>query len=57
MFHDVCQNVGDLKVKEEFNELNDKNTVLTTEQTVNRFLKVLEEQKYSSGDHIDYYDL
>ncbi|XP_051160144.1 sepiapterin reductase [Leptopilina boulardi] len=56
MFHDVCQNVGDFEVKENFNELNVKNTVLTTQQTVNRLLTVLEEQKYSSGDHVDYYD-
>ncbi|XP_043469102.1 sepiapterin reductase [Leptopilina heterotoma] len=56
MFHDVCKNVGDFEVKESFNELNVKNTVLTTLQTVNRLLKVLEEQKYVSGDHIDYYD-
>lgn len=56
MFHDICQNVADFEVKETFNELNDKNTVLTTLQTVNRLLKVLEEQKYISGDHVDYYD-
>lgn len=32
------------------------NTMLTTEQTTEEFLQVLEGQKFKSGDHVDYWD-
>ena len=56
MLQFICQNVGDTEVKEKFNELKDKDTALSPDETVTRLLQVLMEQKYASGDHIDYYD-
>ncbi|XP_076753613.1 sepiapterin reductase [Xylocopa sonorina] len=56
MYHEVCTKVSDPGVKVEFNDLLTKRTILTCEQTVNRLLMVLKEQKYKSGDHVDYYD-
>lgn len=39
-----------------FKNLRDTNTILTTEQTVKRFLEVVAKGKYASGDHVDFYD-
>ncbi|KYN27820.1 PREDICTED: sepiapterin reductase [Trachymyrmex cornetzi] len=56
MFTMVCEKIIDTKVKKAFNEMREKKTVLTTEQTVNRLVQVLKEHKYNSADHVDYYD-
>lgn len=56
MFHTVCENLIDSDAKKQFNELRTTKTVLTPEQTVNRLLDILREQKYKSADHVDYYD-
>lgn len=56
MFHMLCETMGDEKTRATFIELRDKNTALTCEQTINRFVTVLKERKYKSGDHVDYYD-
>lgn len=56
MFHTVCKEhvIPDEKAK--FTEMLTTQTVLTAEQTVNRLLQVLQEHKYKSADHVDYYD-
>lgn len=56
MFTMACKKIADPKVKKMFNEMREKKTVLTTEQTINRLVQVLEEHKYNSADHVDYYD-
>lgn len=56
MFKIVCESMADPKMKKMFNEMREKNTVLTTEQTVNRLVQILKEHKYKSADHVDYYD-
>lgn len=56
MFHKVCDQTTDKELKAQFVELRDKKTVLTCEQTINRLTTVLKEHKYTSGDHVDYYD-
>lgn len=39
-----------------FKNLRDTGTILTTQQTTERFLQVIAQGNYQSGDHIDYYD-
>lgn len=56
MLDTVCEEVGDDEVKSSFVKLKENDMVLTTSQTVGRLLEVLEAQKYTSGDRIDYYD-
>lgn len=56
MFYTVCKEFGDKEVKGRFNEMLEKKTYLTCEQTVNQLLKILKESKYKSGDHVDYFD-
>lgn len=56
MYYEICNDLADKQVKTEFKDMLTKKTVLTCEQTVNRLLMVLKEQKYKSGDHVDYYD-
>ncbi|XP_033338650.1 sepiapterin reductase [Megalopta genalis] len=56
MLYEVCRTHGDQDIKASFNDMLTKKTVLTCEQTVNRLLNVLKNQKYTSGDHVDYYD-
>ncbi|XP_078038958.1 sepiapterin reductase-like [Augochlora pura] len=56
MLHEVCKTHGDQDIKASFNNMLTNRTVLTCDQTVNRLLNVLRDQKYTSGDHVDYYD-
>lgn len=56
MFVQVCQDMGDKETKEQFVNMQHNKTYLTAEQTVNRLLSVLKENKYKNGDHVDYYD-
>jgi len=56
MFTIACEKMVDPKTKKAFNEMREKKTVLTAEQTVNRLVQVLKEHKYNSADHVDYYD-
>lgn len=39
-----------------FKSQRDTKTMLTTEKTTNKFIQILEEQKFQSGDHVDYWD-
>ncbi|XP_030382202.1 sepiapterin reductase [Scaptodrosophila lebanonensis] len=39
-----------------FRQQRESKTMLTTEQTVLKFLNVLQAQKFKSGDHVDYWD-
>lgn len=39
-----------------FKKLRSEGTILTTEETTKRFLEVVSEGKYQSGDHVDFYD-
>ncbi|XP_014098826.1 sepiapterin reductase [Bactrocera oleae] len=39
-----------------FKMQRDTKTMLTPEQTTRKFLQVLQEQKFKTGDHVDYYD-
>jgi len=56
MFQIVCETVKNPETKKRLKHMQETNTVLTTEQTVNRLLKILKEQKYNAGDRIDYFD-
>lgn len=39
-----------------FKNLRETGTILTTEQTTKRFLEILANGNFKSGDHVDYYD-
>lgn len=43
-------------LRDTFKEQRDSKTMLTTEQTTQKFLQVLEQRNFQSGDHVDYYD-
>lgn len=53
---DAQQNAGSEETSGMFRQLRDSGTILTTEQTTKRFLEVVANGKYKSGDHVDYYD-
>ncbi|XP_011179969.1 sepiapterin reductase [Zeugodacus cucurbitae] len=40
----------------QFKMQRDTKSMLTTEQTTRKFIQVLQEQKFKTGDHVDYYD-
>ncbi|KFB48178.1 AGAP008000-PA-like protein [Anopheles sinensis] len=43
-------------IREYFKNLRDTTTILTTEQTTAKFLHILQNGLFKSGDHVDYYD-
>ena len=43
-------------VQNYFKGIRDDSSILSTEQTTEKFLHVLEGGKFESGDHVDYYD-
>lgn len=56
MLETVLNNAGDPETRQTLSQTRQQNKTLTTEQTVARLVKLLAEQKYKSGDHIDYFD-
>lgn len=56
MFHTVYETIANPDTKKKLKRLHETNTVLTTEQTVNRLVKILKEHKYNAGDRVDYFD-
>lgn len=52
MYQTMLTEVTHRETKEMFSNIKP----LTTEQTVTRLVQVLKEQKYKSGDHVDYFD-
>ncbi|XP_014218771.1 sepiapterin reductase-like [Copidosoma floridanum] len=56
MLDTVTDNIVDPTTKEIFKDLKENERVLTTDQTVKKFLDILSSKKYESGDHVDYYD-
>ena len=56
MFDNIVTNAKDDEIRTNFGEMRDKKKILTTEATVRRLVEVLVNQKYKSGDHVDFYD-
>lgn len=52
----ACKTIVNSETKKALEYLYETNTVLSTEQTVNRLVKILKDHKYKAGDHVDYYD-
>lgn len=53
---DVQANSCSPDIQSMFKELRDANTILTPLQTTMRYLEILENGNYTSGDHVDFYD-
>jgi sepiapterin reductase len=53
---DVQARSCDEGVRGMFSNLREEKTILTCAQTTEKFIAVLAEGKYKSGDHVDYYD-
>ena len=51
---DECE---DEEMKQMFISKKEDNTILSCEQTVTKLLSLLESGTYTSGDHVDYYDI
>uniref|UniRef100_A0A182JCW4 Sepiapterin reductase n=1 Tax=Anopheles atroparvus TaxID=41427 RepID=A0A182JCW4_ANOAO len=43
-------------IRDYFKGLRDTTTILTTEQTTAKFLQILQNGQFKTGDHVDYYD-
>ncbi|KAH8421515.1 hypothetical protein KR009_010570 [Drosophila setifemur] len=56
MTEQVQREAHDPAVVAMFREQRESKTMLTTAQTTERFIQVLEAQKFKSGDHVDYRD-
>ncbi|XP_052867205.1 sepiapterin reductase-like [Anopheles cruzii] len=53
---DIQTRSGAPGIREYFKNLRDTTTILTTEQTTAKFLHILENGLFKSGEHVDYYD-
>lgn len=53
---DVQANSCSPDIQNMFKGLRDAKTILTPLQTTKRFLEILENGNYNSGDHVDFYD-
>ncbi|KDR16573.1 sepiapterin reductase [Zootermopsis nevadensis] len=56
MVSEVISGTGDADIKQMFVNLKKEEKILTVEQTTNRIIEVLENGKFESGQHVDYYD-
>ncbi|KAL7298259.1 hypothetical protein TKK_0009244 [Trichogramma kaykai] len=55
MFHDVLKRSSNENLKEKIKEMINSKTFVTPEQTSNYLLQVVKQQKYESGDYVDFY--
>ncbi|XP_053663042.1 sepiapterin reductase-like [Anopheles marshallii] len=53
---DLQANSNAPEIRDYFKNLRDTTTILTTEQTTAKFLHILQNGLFKSGDHVDYYD-
>ncbi|XP_021700839.1 sepiapterin reductase [Aedes aegypti] len=53
---DIQDRSNDEGIRSYFKGLRDDSTILTTQQTTEKFLSILEAGQFKSGDHVDYYD-
>ncbi|XP_015123534.1 sepiapterin reductase [Diachasma alloeum] len=56
MLRAIAETAGDQETRKMMSDMRAGNKQLTTEQTVNRLVGVLRDQKYKSGAHVDYFD-
>ncbi|XP_063978569.1 sepiapterin reductase-like [Diachasmimorpha longicaudata] len=56
MLTNFVTNVADNDQRKKIADIRTKNEQLTTEETINRLVEVLRDQKYESGGFVDYYD-
>ncbi|KAF7267060.1 hypothetical protein GWI33_019663 [Rhynchophorus ferrugineus] len=55
MFDSICDTADSKELRDDFQKVRNS-SVLTTQQTVEKLIDVLEKGDYTSGDVIDYYD-
>jgi sepiapterin reductase len=56
MVSEVISGTGDADIKGMFVNLKKTEMILTVDQTTNRIIEVLENGKFESGQHVDYFD-
>lgn len=56
MVADLETNSGSTDVQNIFSDMRKNKTILTTNQTTEKFLQIIEKGIYKSGDHVDYFD-
>ncbi|KAK0176095.1 hypothetical protein PV328_000263 [Microctonus aethiopoides] len=56
MLKTVAETAVDVELRKYMSDMRQEKKQLTTDQTVNRLVGILKEQKYKSGAHVDYFD-
>ncbi|XP_074097550.1 sepiapterin reductase [Cotesia typhae] len=56
MLRTIAETSADDDTRKNMSDTRRERKQLTTDQTVNRLVGVLKDQKYKSGDHVDYFD-
>ena len=57
MFYDALKTSNNEKLKAELKDMIENKKFVTPSQTAKMFVEVLKNQKYNSGDYVNYYDL
>ncbi|GAB1605610.1 sepiapterin reductase-like [Argonauta hians] len=53
---EIRNRTWDQQVKREFTELSENSKLIHPEDTVDKLIKILSQDSYTSGDHIDFFD-
>ena len=56
MTEDAQANAVSSETSAMFKSLRDTNTILSTDQTTKKFLEIIADGNFNSGDHVDFYD-
>lgn len=56
MTDDIINNINNAEMRDMFINMKKESTILTTEQSVKKLVKILEDRNFESGARIDFYD-
>jgi len=57
IYTEASSRTGDTALAKQFQDSKKDGTVLSTIQTITKLVRILGEERYTKGEHIDYYDL
>lgn len=56
MYEEICSSCGNQEIVDMFNTSKEQGTALTSDQSAEKLVRILKENTFISGSHVDYFD-